>query len=111
MCIKLVINTSLSSELCRHVRIYGYRTEVWEEYTQLFSVRSTPRDFASSLEAVEAYVAAVPWFWRLLADLSAQSPGLILGQSVLEFVVLKLPLGQTYHTVLSFQYHCISAVY
>jgi hypothetical protein len=93
------------------VRKCDYRAEVWEEYTQLFSVRSTPRSFASSLDAVEAYVAAVSWFWRLLADLSTQSPGLILGQSVLDVVVLKLALGQTYQTALSFRYHFISAVY
>ena len=63
------------------------------------------------MEAVEAYIVAVPWIWQLVADLSAQSPGLILGQSVLEVVVLKLALGHMYLTVLSFRYHFISAVY
>jgi len=57
------------------------------------------------------YIVAVPWFWRLLADLSAQSPGLILGHSVLEVVVLKLSFGRTYLTVLKFQCHFISSVY
>jgi hypothetical protein len=60
---------------------------------------------------VEAYIAAVPWFWPLLADPSAHSPGLILGHSVLEVVVFKLVLGQAYLTAFSFQYHFISAVY
>jgi len=54
---------------------------------------------------------AVPWFWPLLADLSEQSPGLILGQSVLDVVVLKLAFGQTYLTALSFHYNFISAVH
>ena len=66
--------------------MYVYRTQFREEYTQLFSVRSTPRNFPSSVEVVGAYVAAVPWFWRFLADLSAQSPGLILGQTMLDDV-------------------------
>jgi len=45
--------------MCSRVRKYGYRTKFWEEYTQLFSVRSTPRLLPGGVCRGRAMVLAV----------------------------------------------------